>query len=311
MKQINLLFIAALLTGCGSSDTNPFAVEDESTPVTQPLNDTSQTQPVVAPIVEPEPTPQPEVVTAPVVQPQPTSPQPLQLCSESGVGYGWENGQSCIYEVIETVVTPIVAPVVVEPIVEPVVEPEPIVIRPVDRDYERFLGIQMICNNGPVPAGSRPTDFMRITINEDGTYVTTSIPDRLGERVDVWSYVPGVFYISGAEWAIDGDTITRNESVCVEEVETVVSAVVEVTFQDLIGQPLDCVIYGEQNGLNPHTLFFRNDNTLLRTFPNGNTQSVSWTQEQDTITSAFGVFTVVGDKLTTGNLNGWEYTCAF
>ena len=312
MKQINLIFAALVLTGCGSSSTDPFAVvEDESTPVTQPLNDTSQPQPVVAPIVEPEPTPEPVVVTAPVVQPQPTSPQPLQLCEGSGTGYGWENGQSCIYEVIETVVTPIVAPVepIVEPIVEPVVIIEPVAEPVVDTDYERFLGVPMICNYGPTEAGSRPTDFMRITINEDGTFVSRSIPDRTGDFVSAWSYVPGVIYINGAEWDIDGDTITRNGSVCVEEVETVVSAVERISIESLYGIALDCVILGEDT-MAPHTLTFR-EGEYTRANLNGTTTTNTWTKIDNGVVLSNGESMVfINGKLTSGIVDGREYTCA-
>ncbi len=292
MKITTLIFVVTLITGCGSSSepVNPLAVvsDDDQTPApVEPVEDTtSQT----APIAEPEQTPA-------LVTEQTTEPTTTEQLEPESVSTPAEPATPVE---VEPQPEP-VEPVVVEPIQESVPEPAVVYATP-----DPFFGVPLICGRGSAPAGSRPTEFMRLTINQDGTFATTSIPNRTGVFIGAWSYAQGVIFVGTTDWTIDGDTLRKDEAICVEKVtETQTS----VTLESLIGESLDCVIYGEQEGLVPHTLVFQEDGTLFRTYSNGNTQSFSWSEESNTLVTPVGSFSVVDDTLTTGSTNGWEYAC--
>lgn len=268
MKQVNLLFIAALLTGCGSGSepANPFAPvvsDDVAQDTASPPEPVTQAQPEPA-LVTPEPAEE-TVAIEQVAEPAPIEPASV---------------------------------VIAQPIQSPVfATPDP------------FFGVAMVCSYNDTEAnGIQPDEFFQFTLNEDGTYVGNSIPFRF-ESVAAWSHSDGVVFLSGQDWTIDGSTLVREGAACVEQVDNVVEPLATATIDGLFGIELNCVIYGEDT-LSPHTLMF-SETEVIRTNLGGAPVSGSWTRIDNGVMLENGeTMTFVDGKLTSGVVDGREYTCS-
>ena len=126
----------------------------------------------------------------------------------------------------------------------------------------------------------------------------------------------------GYGWENDASCVYVNQPVEVEPVnppvilpEPVVPEIEEVNvptqIDDVFGRLLDCVIFGEDTMV-PHTLLFRESNTVIRSDNlTGVTSETTWIRNGDGIKLQNGLpLNFIDGKLTSGNFNGWEYTCS-